>query len=334
MLAGLGFSRTQGIIFDTKLNQENFLGTGNSLSFTFNNSNVNRAFGLGFSDPYWTDDGVSRGFDALYRETDAADANLSSYTLDEVQVGVTFGVPVTEYDFVDFGLRFEHTEFTPGLNPSTEVDAFDRLVDGSFSNVLGQVSYANDTRNSRLLPDRGYVTRISGEISVPGSDITYYKATAFHQRFFPLNEHFTFVMQGEIGYGHGYGGTDGLPLTDNFFAGGLRSVRGFETNTLGPRDSKNDPFGGNLKMVGSAELIVPVPFLEDIKQFRLSTFFDVGNVFGPNQTLELGQFRYSTGMNAIWFSPLGALTFSYAFPLHTKPGDEEKAFDFTIGTTF
>lgn len=334
LLAGLGYSATQGVIIDTKLTQENFLGTGNSVSLTFSNSDVNRAFGLGFSDPYWTDDGVSRGFDAVYRETDAEDANLASYTLDEAQVGVLFGVPVTEYDQVDIGLRFEHTDFTSGVNASNEVLAFDRAVGGSFFTVLAQVSFANDTRNSRFLPDRGQVTRVTGEIAVPGSEVQYYKATLFHQRFFPLNEHFTLVLQGEVGYGDGYGNTDDLPLTDNFFAGGIRSVRGFESNTLGPRDSRGEPFGGNLKMVGNAELILPVPFLEDVKQFRLSTFFDIGNVFGPNQELNIGDFRYSAGVNAIWFSPLGALTFSYAVPLKSESTDEEKAFDFTIGTTF
>jgi outer membrane protein insertion porin family len=334
LLAGLGYSAAQGVIIDTKLTQENFLGTGNSVSFTFSNSDVNRAFGLGFVDPYWTDDGVSLGFDGVYRETDAEDANLASYTLDEAQVGMTLGVPVTEFDSIDLGLRLEHTNFTPGANASTEVLAFDTAVDGQFFNVVAQVSFANDTRNSRFLPDRGSVTRVSAEMAVPGSEVTYYKGTLFHQRFFPLNEHFTLVLQGEVGYGDGYGGTDDLPLTDNFFAGGLRSVRGFESNTLGPRDSRGEPFGGNLKMVGNAELILPVPFLEEVKQFRLSTFFDVGNVFGPNQTFEVGDFRYSAGVNAIWFSPLGALTFSYAVPLKSESTDEEKAFDFTIGTTF
>ena len=334
LLAGLGFSRTQGIIFDTQLVQENFLGTGNSLSFSFNNSKVNRRFGLGFEDPYWTDDGVSRAFDVVYKETNADEANLASYTLDEMQVGVKFGVPVTEFDSVDFGLRAEHTDFTPGPNASQEVFIFDNQTGGSFTNFLAQVSYAKDTRNSRFLPDRGAVTRISGEVTIPGSDLEYFKTTLYHQRFFPLVKDFTLVLQGELGYGDGYGNTEDLPITDNFYAGGIRSVRGFETNTLGPRDSTNEPFGGNLKIVGNAELILPVPFLEEIKQFRLSTFFDVGNVFGPNQTFELGDFRYSTGLNAIWFSPLGALTFSYAIPLKSEANDEEKSFDFTIGTTF
>ena len=334
LLAGLGFSRTQGIIFDTQLVQENFLGTGNSLSFSFNNSKVNRRFALGFEDPYWTDDGVSRGFDLVYKETNADEANLASYTLDEFQVGMKFGVPVTEFDSVDFGVRVEHTNFTPGSDASQEVLVFDNQTGGGFTNFLAQVSYANDTRNSRLLPDRGSVTRVSGEVSIPGSDLEYFKTTLYHQRFFPLVKDFTLVLQGELGYGDGYGNTEDLPLVDNFYAGGIRSVRGFETNTLGPRDSKGEAFGGNLKVVGNAELILPIPFLEEIKQFRLSTFFDVGNVFGPNQTFELGDFRYSTGLNAIWFSPLGALTFSYAIPLKSEATDEEKSFDFTIGTTF
>ena len=183
LLAGLGFSRTQGIIFDTQLVQENFLGTGNSLSFSFNNSNVNRRFALGFEDPYWTDDGVSRGFDVVYKETNADEANLASYTLDEFQVGMKFGVPVTEFDSVDFWCSGGAHKLHSGSDASQEVLAFDNQTGGGFTNFLAQVSYANDTRNSRLLPDRGSVTRVSGEVSIPGSDLEYFKTTLYHQRF-------------------------------------------------------------------------------------------------------------------------------------------------------
>ncbi|NKC14191.1 MAG: outer membrane protein assembly factor BamA [Gammaproteobacteria bacterium] len=334
LLAGIGYSQTQGFIFNSEIAQENFLGTGNRVSVTFNNSDVNRAFGLGFTNPYFTDDGVSLGFEADYRETDAADANLSRYTLDEIQGAFNFGIPITEFDFIDLGVRVEHTRFSPGSNASNEIVAFDRSVDGEFLAFLGTASFARDTRNRRILPDKGSVTRLSGEVAVPGGDITYFKTELYHQQFVSLLDDYTLILEGEIGYGDGYGDTDSLPLTDNFFAGGIRSVRGFKANTLGPRDSLNEPFGGNFKMVGSAEIVLPVPFLSDIKQFRLTGFFDIGNVYGDNQDFDLGDLRYSTGLGAIYLSPLGALTFSWGVPLKTRGGDETESFQFTFGTSF
>ncbi|MBT6272871.1 MAG: BamA/TamA family outer membrane protein, partial [Chromatiales bacterium] len=253
---------------------------------------------------------------------------------DEVQAGVNFGVPVSEFDFLDLGFRIEHTQFTPGQIASKEVLEFDQSVGGDFIALLATASYARDTRNKRVLPNAGSVTRLSGEIALPGGDITYYKTELYHQQFVSLLDEFTLILEGEIGYGHGYGDTEKLPLTDNFFAGGIRSVRGFKSNTLGPRDSRNEPFGGNFKMVGSAEVVLPVPFLQDIKQFRLTGFFDVGSVFGDNQDFDVGDLRYSAGLGAIYLSPLGALTFSWGVPLKTKSGDETEPFQFTFGTSF
>lgn len=333
-LAGLGYSQSQGIIFNTELVQENFLGTGNRVSVSFNNSNVNRAFGLGFLNPYWTDDGVSLGFNAAYRETDAEDANLSSYTLDQLEGGATLGFPVNEFDVLNVGAAVKHTTFTAGGNASQEVFAFRNREGKDFLTLELSASFTHDSRNSRLLPDEGSLTKVTGDIAVPGGDLTYYKTTILHQHLFPIIGDYTLMLEGEVGYGEGFGDTEDLPLFENFLAGGIRSVRGFEANTLGPRDSRNEPFGGNLKMVGSAELILPVPFLEDVKQFRLTTFVDMGAVFGDNQDFDTGDFRYSAGIGAIWLSPLGAMTFSYAVPLKTKSADEVEPFQFTFGTSF
>ena len=333
-LAGLGYSQSQGIIFNTELVQENFLGTGNRVSASFNNSNVNRAFGFGFLNPYWTDDGVSLGLNAAYRETDAEDANLSSYTLDQLEGGATLGFPVNEFDVLNVGAAVKHTTFKPGGNASQEVLRFRNREGKDFLTLELSASFEHDTRNSRLLPDEGSLTKVTGDVAMPGSDLTYYKTTLLHQHLFPIIGDYTLMLEGEIGYGQGYGDTEDLPLFENFLAGGIRSVRGFESNTLGPRDSRGEPFGGNLKMVGSAELILPVPFFEESKQFRMTTFVDMGTVFGDNQDFDTGDFRYSAGVGAIWLSPLGAMTFSYAVPLKTKSADEVEPFQFTFGTSF
>ncbi len=334
LAVGAGYSQTQGLVFNTSVTQENFLGTGNRASFAFNNSDVNRNFGIAWFNPYWTDDGISQGFDAYYRETNADDANLADYNLNELGGGVTFGIPVSETNTFDFGINVENTEFEVGSDPSLEVLRFRIINGGDFNTVTLTGSWQNDSRNSRLLPSKGSLTKIGADIAVPGLDLSFYKLTLRHQRFFPLAKDFTLVLDGELGYGDGLGDTDDLPLTDNFFAGGIRDVRGFEANTLGPRDSRGEALGGSFKVIGQVEVILPVPFAKDTRAFRLTSFFDFGNVYGPDEDFEFDTIRYSVGMSAIWLSPLGPMTVSIAAPLNTQPLDDEQAFQFTFGTSF
>jgi outer membrane protein insertion porin family len=331
---GAGFSQSQGLVFNTSITQENFLGTGNRASFAFNNSDINRNFGFAWFNPYWTDDGISRGFDAYYRETNANDANLADYDLDELGGGVTFGLPISETNNINFGINIENTRFKVGSDASLEVLRF-RIENGDEFNTLTLTGdWQNDSRDSRVLPSRGALSQIGAEIAVPGLDLSFYKLTLRHQRFFPLTKDFTLVLNGELGYGDGLGDTDDLPLMDNFYAGGIRSVRGFEANTLGPRDSRGEALGGSFKVVGRAELILPVPFIKETRSFRLTSFFDFGNVYGPDEDFEFDTIRYSLGVSAIWLSPLGPLTVSIAAPLNTQPLDDEQAFQFTFGTSF
>ncbi len=334
LVAGLGFSQDQGVIVSASVTQENFLGTGNRVSATFNNSRANRQFQVSYLNPYYTIDGISRGFDAYYRTTDAADANVSDYTTDELGAGVTFGIPITEFDQINVGLAAERIDFKPGVNPSREVLAFRDSAGDQFTNLLLTASFARDTRNSRLLPDRGRLSSISTEIGLPILDLSYYKLRLRHQQFFPLARDFVLVADGTFGYGDGISGTDRLPLIDNFCAGGIRSGRGDEGNTLGPRDSLGEPLGGSKLLTGSLELIVPLPFVENSRQVRLTGFFDFGNVFGQGDDLDLGELRTSAGVSAIWLSPLGALTFSFAVPLNDESQDDTQPLQFTFGTSF
>ena len=334
LLLGAGYSQSQGAILDLSVTEENFLGTGNRLRAAFNNSKVNRDISVSWLNPYWTVDGVSRGLEVYNRRTDASDANLADYDLDEIGAGVTFGVPISEFMRVNVGLNLEQTDFISGASASREVQDFQEKHGGRFTTVLVTGSWANDERDSRFLPSSGSLTRLSGEVTVPGGDLTYYKVAAQHQRFFSLPADFVFALDAEIAYGDGFGATGDLPLTDNFFSGGLRSVRGFRANTLGPRDSRGEPLGGNLKVAGTAELILPFPFTKDSRTFRISGFFDAGNVYGPSEDFDLGELRYSTGAALIWLSPIGPLSMSFATPLKTFENDETQRFQFTFGTSF
>ena len=334
LLLGAGFSESQGAILDISVTEENFLGSGNRLRAAFNNSSVNRDISLSWFNPYWTNDGVSRSFDVYNRRTDARDANLADYDLDEIGAGVTFGIPVSEFTRISAGLELKQTEFEPGTTPSDEVQAFVDEHGGEFTTALLTSAWAYDTRNSRWLPTAGSLTRLSGEIAIPGGDVKFYKVFARHQRIFPLAGDFALALDGELGYGDGIGDTSALPLTENFFAGGLRSVRGFAANTLGPRDSLGEPLGGNMKVVGSTELILPLPFVERSDTFRITAFVDGGNVYSPEMEFEFDTLRYSGGIGAIWLSPIGPLTLSFAEPLKTEDGDETQSFQLTFGTSF
>ena len=334
LLLGAGYSSSQGPVFDISISDENVFGTGNRLRASFNTSDVSRDISVSWLNPYWTVDGVSRGIDVYNRRTDASDANLADYDLDRTGAGVTFGIPVSEFTRVNAGLSMERTEFVAGTNPSDPVQAFLEESGGRYFTVLATGAWANDSRNSRFLPTRGSLTRLSGELAVPGSELKYFKLFARHQRLFPLARDFVLLVEGEVGYGDGYGGTGKLPLTEHFFAGGHRSVRGFRANTLGPRDNFGEPVGGSLKTVATAELILPLPFTKESNTFRITGFFDVGNVYAHDEDFDVDTLRYSAGIAAIWLSPVGPMTVSFARPLKKQPDDRTQGFQLTLGTSF
>ena len=334
LLLGAGYSDAQGALVDISISDENVFGTGNRLRASLNNSKVSRDISVSWFNPYWTTDGVSRGIDVYNRRTDASDANLADYDLDQIGTGATFGIPISEFTRVNVGITAERTEFIAGESASMSVKEFESESGGRFITVLATAAWAKDSRNSRFLPTRGSLTRLSGEIAIPGSELTYFKLFTRHQRFIPLSGDFVFVLEGEVGYGDGFGGTRKLPLTENFFAGGLRSVRGFKANTIGPKDEFDQPLGGNFKVVGTAELILPFPFAKDSNTFRITGFLDAGNVYSPDTDFDFGTLRYSTGIAGVWLSPVGPLTVSLARPLKTQTGDETQAFQLTFGTSF
>jgi outer membrane protein insertion porin family len=335
-LAGIGFSQTQGLIFQTSVTQENFLGTGNRIQFAFNNSKINRRFAVGYLNPYYTIDGISRGFNVNYQETDAFDANVTAFNSRVIGAGVSFGIPVSEFNFLFTSLNYENTKLSESRFFAQEVQDFINEQGSTFDILRASASFSYDTRNKVILPDRGFLHQIGTEVALPsfGNSVEFYKVNYRTQWFHPLWQDLIFAAKGELGYGDGMFDTRELPFFENFYAGGPRSVRGFEENTLGPRDSRNRPLGGNIKVVGGVELILPIPFLKDFDSVRVSGFMDVGNVFGKNQSFDLGELRYSAGLSGIWVSPFGLVAVSIAQPIGSKPGDRTQAFQFTFGSNF
>ena len=334
LLLGLGFSQSQGVIFNSQVTQDNFLGSGKRVDFAFNNSEVNRTYRLGYLNPYWTVDGVSRGFHAGYRETDAADANVTRFNATVINGGVEFGIPLTEFNSIAVGFDYERTELDLGTSVSQQVRDFVNREGDEFNTLRLSSSFAYDTRNKALLPDRGTLHRIRGELAIPGGDLQYYKLDYDARWFYLITDNYTVALQGRLGYGDGYGDTEELPFFENFYAGGPRTVRGYEDNTLGPKDSNGRALGGDLLVVGNAELILPVPFLQDVESLRVTAFMDAGNVYGSGEAFDSGSVRFSAGLAGLWLSPFGVLTISVAQPFNDENGDKLQPFQFTFGTTF
>ena len=329
--AGAGYSQTSGILFNASVSQDNFLGSGKRVSFAFNNSKVTTVYSFYYTDPYYTINGISRGFGLFYKKTDADQANISSYTTDTYGANVNYGIPINEFDTIRVSPEFENLKLKETSESPNEVIDFIDRHGNDYNTVKLTGSWAHDTRNKALFADDGGLQSLSVETAVPGSGLQYYKLGYDQRRYVPLTKDLTLSMHAQLGYGNGYGDYDNLPFFENYFAGGVRSVRGFEDNTLGPKDSKGNPIGGSVQVVGGAEILFPIPFVEGTKSFRLGTFFDIGNVYSDVSNFDATELRYSVGVSSLWISPLGPLAISLGIPLNAKSGDNVQNFQFTVG---
>ncbi len=331
---GVGFSQTSGLLLNGSISQNNFLGTGRRVSASINNSSVNRIFSFSYSNPYYTVDGVSRGFGAFYRETDASQANLARYSTDTYGANVTYGFPINEYDTFNFDLKADSLKLRDSAFSSTQITDFIAAHGDNFKSLTLVGSFSHDTRNRRIFPTSGGVQRISVETKVPGSELEYYKLNLRAQQYVPLTRLFTLSTKLQIGWGDGFGEFDNLPFFQNFFGGGVRSVRGYRDNSLGPRDSRNDPLGGSFRTVGNVEIAFPPPFLTESRSVRLSLFYDVGNVFESGNAFSADELRMSVGLAAIWLSPVGPLSVSIAQAFNDQANDDTQLFQFNLGAGF
>ncbi|MDD2767612.1 MAG: outer membrane protein assembly factor BamA [Methylococcus sp.] len=334
--AGVGYSQFQGIIFNAAVTQENIFGSGKRVSFNFNNSSYNTIYSLGYFNPYATLDGISSGFDVTYRDTNTSSSNyVSNYVTNVFQVGGNWGLPVGEFDSIRTNLDFNNTKVKTTSYSSTQIIEFLNEHGSEYTTYSGSMGWTHDTLNRAIFATSGGAQRFSALFAMPMSTLQYYKANIRLEQYFPLSQDLTLWLNSDIGYGGGYGGGGNsvLPFWEHFYAGGPNSVRGFQPNTLGPKDSRGYAYGGNSKLTGSVELLFPVPFAGDkLKSVRLGTFMDGGNVFANSP--QLSELRFSTGISAKWLSPFGALMFSIAQPLNSQSGDRVQHFQFNFGSGF
>ena len=336
MLFGIGYSDTQGLLVNASITQSNLFGTGKELSARIDNSVATSNYSVRYVNPYYTPEGVSRGFSVFSTSLDADRLNVAAYDTKTVGVGVFYGFPLSETNRLNLGFDLESIQIAATATSAQVAQDF-VAREGSPVNLLRTtLSWSSDSLDSLLFPTRGGLQRISAEASMPGSDIEYYKLTYIAGRYWPVTENMSFKMRGEIGFGNGYGSTEQLPFFKNYFAGGSSTVRGYKVRSLGPRDAlpPNNPIGGDRLVLTNAELLFPVPGAPDNKSLRMSIFVDGGTVYGRGEQFDLSQLRYSTGLAFNWFSPMGPLSFSYAVPLNEKPEDRTESFQFTLGVPF
>ena len=378
--AGVGFGTDSGISLSGGIQQSNFLGSGDKVSLQTKLNDFSVSTDLSYDTPYLTKDGVSGGIRLYYDKFEAADANIVDFTNTTYGLRLSSGFPINEINRLGLSVGWENNGISQ-VNGFAQLDKFWDIY-GSLQDSDGSANFKNFDLTgtwSRNNLDRGQLATqgmshtLRAKVTVPGSDLQYFKLNFDIRNYQRLSDDgdWTTLLRGSLGYGNGYGKFEGsdqiLPFFENYYVGGYRTVRGFASNSIGPRaintgtDSGNatasytdSSIGGNAKYTLSAELIFPVPFLDEAysRQVRSSLFVDAGEVWDTEFDYDAfkdicsfncdfagdfskpGRIRASLGTQLTWVSPLGPLVFTLAVPLKDYAGDTTEIFSFNIGDTF
>jgi len=340
---GVGYSEGQGALFNMSLTHDNVFGTGKSLGIQFDNSESRERYSLKYKNPYYTESGISRGMGFSYTTTDAAQEAISNYILDALSASVDYTVPLSEYNALRYSVGAERNKLQTSDSTATEITDFiiandDSLSSGAsvytaaYDTVFASIGFSKDTRNRTIFADQGYLHSVSLELF--NGDLDYYKFYYRNQWVTPVTGDISFSLRSQLSYGDALSDTSDLPFYEKYYAGGIRTVRGYDVSSLGPRDSQNRPFGGNLQTVAHAEFLLPYEPLGGRDIFRLGLFFDIGNVFADTDAFDSDELRSSYGVSTKWYSPVGPIEFSYAEAINNKPGDDLQSFQFSLGAQF
>ncbi|MFC0170175.1 outer membrane protein assembly factor BamA [Pseudoduganella danionis] len=338
---GGAFSQSEKFSFQAAIQQANFAGSGTTVGIELNTSKYSRTISFSQTDPYYTDDGVSRSYEVYMRTQQPPALNIGSYTIRQQGGRISYGVPFSEVDTVFFGIGLERSRITTDLTSPTRFREYVTSVTGSPDGtgtaqthaVPLTAAWARDSRDSALTPTLGRYQRANLEIDVVGQQ-QYFRAVYEHQWYKPLFWNITLALKGEIDYGHGLRNSK-YPVFKNFYGGGIGSVRGYLSSSLGAVDPYYfDALGGASRLIGNAELQLPFPGSGKDRSLRWFGFLDSGQVYQEGQKMRASELRYSTGLGISWISPVGPLKLSYAKPLNAKPGDRLERFQFQMGSGF
>ncbi|MDZ7791247.1 MAG: outer membrane protein assembly factor BamA [Xanthomonadales bacterium] len=387
---GFGYSQIQGVIAQISVQQDNFLGSGRRVGFSVSHSNIYTQASVNYTNPYYTDSGVSRGFYARYTEFQRQDANISTFSTSQAAGGVNFGFPLSEVDYLRFGLGAQRIDINIGgsrCQPEDDPDAplfacfladrplgitLDQDMDGRLSTDERRVTtyrmdgtWSRDSRNHYLNPTDGSLHRLGAEVSLPGSTREFYRMNYRFRKYWPIGDSgMALSIKGDLAYGDSYDKYDeelgiepvedpqlsegrfrecqldevvtfdaGLPFYEHFYGGGVSDIRGFEDNSLGPKDIACRSVGGDFKVIGGLELAFPLPYL-DVSGTRLAWFVDVGNVYRDFDSFDTDLLRASTGLSLTWQAPVGPIIINLAAPLQEREGDQTQILQFSFGQTF
>jgi outer membrane protein insertion porin family len=370
---GIGYSESQSFILNGNYADANFMGTGKRIALELNSGRYAKVYSFSHTNPYVSVDNLSRTWSLTYRDVTQFVSASSDFGSKTLAAGLDYGYPITEYQTLRFGVSLQSAELLANDsgsavqarewiqnngNPRTETvnDPFFGPItfySSKFKTAELNVGWSFNSLNRALFPDRGTRHTITLGYTAPGSEVEYYLANYDFLHFVPLWGRFALSFNIDLGYGDALGDTTSMPPYRQFFAGGPDSVRGYRESRLGPKDNFGNPYGGNMKLVGRSEVIVPLP-QKFQSSARLSLFYDIGNVFstggvdfkGRDGTtpldygFEYGSLKKSAGIAVQWLAPLGLFRFSYAFPMNAYPGDdlrfedEEERFQFSIGQAF
>jgi outer membrane protein insertion porin family len=382
---GVGYSQYSGIILSASVSQRNLFGTGDSASISGERSSYYTRFDVNYYNPFLTDNGVGIGYNATYSKTDFGNVDNSefaNYSTSQKAFSTYLGIPITDFQSIRAGLGLSSNKINSiaGYTPQQLIDYQNEIGNQTVHSVIGTLGWNLDTRNGYWAPTRGGVLSLNSEVALPSSTVKYWKLTGEANHYWPIGHGFVLYLDGQVGYGKTYGqngisdaqfdqlkaayaaaGTpvptdmrNDFPFWENFYSGGVRDVRGFQDNTLGPRicsgigqpDASGNcqnsyysyaqPIGGAFKVLGTAELYLPLPFLKDVNTARVSWFVDVGNAYANWQSFDAKTLRASTGLSLHWQSPMGPMIINFAMPFRTQPDDGhyEERIQFTFGSTF
>ena len=382
MQFGIGYSQYAGLILNASVSQNNLFGTGDSVSVSGERSVYYTRFGVSYYNPYLTDNGIGIGYNATLSKTDYGNTDFANYATSMKSFSTYLGVPISETDGlrVGLGISSNTVNLIPGFSPQVLMDYQDQIGYNTIHSWTGTLGWTHDPRDQYWAPSRGGLMSLSADIALPGSTVQYWKLSTEANHYWRVGGGFVLYLDGQIGYGKTYGGngisdaqlatlqanalaadpthviTDmrsDLPFWQNYYSGGVRDVRGFQDNTLGPRvcitpgavaDASglcplgyySQPIGGAFKVLGTAQVFIPLPFLKNVNTARVSWFMDVGNAYKNFKSFDASTLRASTGIALQWQAPIGPLIISLAVPFRDQPQDRhyQERIQFTFGSQF
>ena len=338
---GAGLSSSEGVVGTLSVSQDNFLGTGNRIATAISTGDINKVYSLSFTDPYWTEDGVSRGFSVYHKETNTKDLGTGTYDTASAGFGMNFGIPLSEYDTLSFGATIDLTELKLQADSPVGYKNYCSSVASAGSlncdtdSLAFWAGWQTDSRDNMIFPTKGYKVSLNADVTAPVFDMQYYKISASGEQYFPVTEKITTRIKGALGYGASYG-DEIFPFFKNYTVGGQSTLRGFKQSSVGEKildtNGQYITYGGEKMVTLSAETFFPVPGMKNTDSFRMSAFVDAGGVF--EDSFSASEMRYSMGIGATWLSPFGPLNVSLATPLNDDNLDQTEIFQFGMGTNF